>query len=217
MKNVFKTLKIALFITSSIFFTNCSQDNVQEVTTFPEKETFVEFQANAKASTTYTLKRYVFNRVNGANGLGHVAVGVEIRTTNPTGLFYYYGGVENTQGSPTVPVGGNNGGWYQINSTGANMFAVMKSSRYGYNRYKFENTFKPVTLDQVNNTINRIKGFPTRGYNVFGNNCMDASYETLMQGGGGVTIASPPSRILNYAPNSWYYLLPASWSSSINL
>jgi hypothetical protein len=219
MKNVFKTLKIALLITSSIFFTNCSQDSVQEVTTTSEKETFVDFQANAKATTAYTLKRYVFNRANGANGLGHLAVGVEIRTTNPAGVFYYYGGVENTQGSPGVPAGGNNGGWYQINSTGANMFAVMKSSKYGYNRYRFERAFKTVSLDQVNNTINKIKGFPTRGYFLSGNNCMDATYQVLMQGGGGVFVAFPPvANPISFAPNGWYFGLPnTNWSDSVNL
>lgn len=218
MKNVFKNLKIALLVTSSILFTNCSQDSVQEVTPSPEKETFVDFQANAKVVTTYSLKRYVFNRMNGANGLGHVAVGVEIRTTNPTGVFYYYGGVENTQGAPSVPVGGNNGGWSQITSTGANMFAVMKGSKYGYNRYKFEKTFSPVSLQQVNNTIAKIKDFPTRGYFLSGNNCLNATYETLMQGGGGVFIAWPPSiSPLNYSPNGWYFGMTAAWSGSVNL
>ena len=218
MKNLFKTLKIVLLLVSSVFFTNCSNESVEEALPVTNEANLESNLASRPATTTYTIKRYVFNRMNGANGLGHVAVGVEIRTANPTGVFYYFGGVENTQGAPSVPVGGNNGGWYQIAATGANMFAVMKSSKYGYNRYKFEKAFTTVNYQQVNNTINKIKDFPTRGYFLAGNNCLNATYETLMQAGGGVFIAWPPSiSPLNYSPNGWYFGMPAAWSGSVNL
>jgi hypothetical protein len=216
MKNLFKTLKVVLLLTSAALFTNCSNESIEDIKS-PENVATADHSFAGRATTTYTIKRYVFNRAAGANGLGHVGVGFEIRTANPTGVFYYYGGVENNNASAYILPGNLNYGWYRLTSTGADMFSVMKNT-YGYNRYKFEQTFKNLSLNQVNNSIYEIKRFPLRGYLLAANNCMNATYDVLYQGGG-LWVPAPSTNPGYYAPNIWYASLLTSqgWSNNVNL
>ena len=216
MKNLFTKLSVCLLMASSLFLTSCST-NSDEILTASEKNNTLEV-SSGKLATTYTIKRYVFNRESAVGGLGHVGVGFEVRTTNPTSVIYYYGGVENSKGSPAVGLGGANGGWWGTTASGSIMFSVMKNT-YGYSRYKFEKAFMNISTTRVTNSINEIKYFPNRGYLLLGNNCMNASYDVLNQGGGLILPNPTIATSLAYIPNNWYNLFVSfnGWSGSVNL
>jgi hypothetical protein len=166
--------------------------------------------AHARA-VTYQAKAYIFLRTPGPFGFGHVGWGYEVRTyTNGrlTNTTYYYGAVENPGGQAYVPPGGNNGGWWATASTGQTMYNAMKNR--GYQSYKFVANFYSVTSTNINNAYNYAINMPNRGYNVTGNNCMNASYDVL------TAIRAPnvawPST--NWTPTGWYNNTSTGWSSS---
>lgn len=220
MKNLsLKVLAVLSVFTLSLSISSCSNDeepiptvntveNLQEVKV---DDVPVEYAARLLDAGTYSIKRYVFSRSSGAGGLGHVGVGVEIRTTNPTTVRYYNGAVENTTGSPATLPGGNNGGWYRIN-TDYNGMLLNFTSR-GYNFLKFEKSFKNVTKQRALNTVNEVMYLPNRGYLLAGNNCMNATYDVLNQGGG-LFIPAPAVTAVLYAPNVWFNSLTTGlgWS-----
>ncbi len=215
MKNLFTKLNVFLLLGTSLFLTNCST-NSEEVVTAPQKAVAIE-APTAKLATTYSIKRYVFNRSAGANGLGHVGVGLEVRTTNPTAVYFYGGGVENEKSSFVILPGGNNYGWAYSFSSNAALLSYCKNTK-GYNGYKFETSFKTITYNRYVNIINELNYLPGRGYSLLGNNCMNAVYDVLNQGGG-LFIPAPTASVLLYAPNTWYFsLTPAiGWSGSVSL
>ena len=217
MKNLFTKLSVCLLMASSLFLTSCST-NSDEAVVIVEKATVPELLSNAnKLETTWTIKRYVFNRSNGANGLGHVGVGLEIRSANPTAVYFYGGGVENEKGSFAILPGSNNFGWAYSFASNAALLSYVKNTK-GYNRYKFESSFKTITYQRVVNTINELNYLPNRGYLLAGNNCMNAVYDVLNQGGG-LFIPAPTASAALYAPNTWYGSLinQIGWSNSANL
>lgn len=129
------------------------------------------------------VKIYLFLRLPGPFGLGHTGVGYEVREMSGSAViraYSFYGGVENPGGSAVVVAGLNNGGWSGFGANGnVEMLGAMRAK--GYTNYKFEAAFRPVDpwrLDQAWRSLSR---FPQRGYSVQGNNCMNASYEVLVQ------------------------------------
>jgi hypothetical protein len=160
---------------------------------------------------TYSIKRYVFSRSNGANGLGHVGVGVEIRTTNPTTVRYYNGAVENFNATFQILPGDDNSGWFRINTDYNSMLLNFTSRNYNY--LKFEKSFKNVTKQKALNTVNEVLRLPNRGFSLVGNNCMNATYDVLNQGGG-LFLPLPSISVALYAPNAWFGTLVSlnGWS-----
>lgn len=227
MKNTLYLVLIALLL----FFSNCKNEfkeldeqaasvkkdaemlktvkNTQEIN--KDADFFVD---NSKAYT-YKAKSYIFIRLPGPFGLGHAGVGFEYRKYSGSTLVevrYYYGAIEGYNNQSYIKPGNYNGGWWAYASTGQNMYSVMKSYTYGYTGVKYTTSFFDVTSTQVNNAINVIKNFPYRGYNVSGNNCMNASYDVLR------ALGTPnlqwPST--NWFPKDWYNNHKKGWSASIS-
>lgn len=167
---------------------------------------------------TYMIKKYVFNRSTAVNGLGHVGVAFELRA-RISGVNYtsfYCGAIENEKGSPIVFSGGNNGGWWSQLSTQPQMLTAFRNR--GYNRYKFGQSFVSITLARSNQGKAILAGFPNRGYNLSGNNCMNAAYDVLSNFSFAGD-AGNPSVPGQYFPNNWYNALTVNngWSNSVNL
>jgi len=218
MKNL--TIKFsAFFLFAFLFFMSCSTPEAEqkalENTALEEaspKETSSENEASRGVAITYKVKQYIFQRPVAAFGSGHVGVGYEVRTYSngvQSNIKYYFGAVENGQGSPRVPAGGNNGGWWQSASTGAAMFSVMKNS-YGYKNVKFRIAYSNLSDTRRNNALNRISKFPSRGYLLATNNCMNACWDVLSE------LATPNVAWVenNILPNAWYNMTTNGWSSS---
>jgi hypothetical protein len=188
-------------------------ENLQEIVVADSPD---ENTARLLDAGTYSIKRYVFSRSSGAGGLGHVGVGVEIRTTNPTTVRYYNGAVENERSSFLVLPGGNNGGWYRINTDYNGMLNNFTSR--GYNFIKFTKSFTNVTKQRALNTVNEVMYLPGRGYLLAGNNCMNATYDVLNQGGG-LFIPAPTASAALYAPNVWFNSLVTGigWSGQAGI
>ena len=111
MKNLsLKVLAVLSVFTLLLSFSSCSNDEepiptantVQNLQEVKVNDLPVENAARLLDAGTYSIKRYVFSRSGAAGGLGHVGVGVEIRTTNPTTVRFYNGAVENSTGSFAV-------------------------------------------------------------------------------------------------------------------
>ena len=217
MKNL--TFKFStFFLFAFLFLFSCStpdaEQNSLDNTTIKEtslNETSSENETS-RAATTYTVKQYIFQRPNAAFGAGHVGVGYEVRSYAngvQTDIKYHFGAVENGQGSANVPAGGYNGGWWSTASTGAAMFSIMRNS-YGYVNVKFRIAYSSLSDSRRINAYNRISQFPSRGYLLATNNCMNASWDVLSE------LATPNVAWVenNYAPNSWYYRTTNGWSSS---
>jgi hypothetical protein len=202
------TLNFVMLLLALVgFMSSCSQN--EEVT--PQQTAGGRNEPN----NTYTVKRYIFQRPNGANGLGHVGVGFEVRAFNGPRLLsttYYYGGVENFSASLIVPRNGNNGGWWRTTSSSATMLNTMKNAPYNYVNYKFTVDFASASPQSVDNGIAKIKDFPARGYFLAGNNCMNATYDVLTSMNlTGASVAWPST---NYFPNGWYNGTTTGWSTS---
>lgn len=180
----------------------------------------------SRAANTWFIKKYIFNRTNGAGGLGHVGVAFELRATinGTTYTSFYQGGVEGTNGwfgipNAYTPIGGNNGGWWNQVTTQAQMINEFRARRY--NRYKFGVVFIMSSQYESDNTKNILARFPNRGYAVPSNNCMNASYDVINSFSG---FNGSPSVPTQYLPNRWYDSLPVGssvagsggWSNSVN-
>lgn len=224
MKNLFKNLKAALLLTSTILLVNCSTESTTEEKLIKESvSNEIKAPGNpnetegARTETTWKIKRYVFCRTNGAAGAGHVGVGFELRSTNPTAVYYYAGAVEMWQTAYSVPRGANNDGWRKQFTTANDMFAWVKKHPYNYNRYVYEASFKDISYTEVTNTYNKLLDFPNRGYTLNGNNCMNAAYEVLTTANS-VYVPNPAIAPL-WLPNGWYNAIASrtSWSNSQNL
>lgn len=212
MKNLsLKVLAVLSVFILSLSISSCSIDEEPVLTANTVDELPVENAARLIDAQTYSIKRYVFSRSSGAGGLGHVGVGVEIRTTNPTTVRYYNGAVENERASFAILPGGNNGGWYRINTDYNSMLLNFTSRRYNY--VKFTKSFQTVSKTRALNTVNEVMKIPNRGYLLAGNNCMNATYDVLNQGGG-LFIPAPTASAVLYAPNVWFNSLTTTigWS-----
>lgn len=217
MRNLtFKFLTFFLF--AFLFLFSCSTPDTEQNSldnTVIKETSLNEISSEnetSKATITYTVKQYIFQRPNAAFGAGHVGVGYELRTFSnnvQTNIKYYFGGVENGQGSPNVPAGGFNGGWWSITSSGSSMFSIMKNS-YGYKNVKFRIANSSLSNQRRINAYNRISQFPSRGYLLATNNCMNASWDVLSE------LATPNVAWVenNYKPNNWYNMTTWGWSSS---
>ncbi len=210
----------------SLTNTSCSNESIEDSTkkdTNPSALTLDEAEKQqdptSKAANVYTIKKYVFNRSNGASGLGHVGVAFELKATI-NGVNYtsfYQGSVEGTNGlfnipNPFTAAGNNNGGWWNQVSTQPQMIAQFKSR--GYTSYKFGQSFLSTTQAISNNSKAILANFPGRGYNVVGNNCMNAAYDVIASFSGSNGNPSVPNQ---YFPNSWYNGLsvPGGWSNAV--
>ena len=232
MKNLLKNLKVGVLLSSTLFLFNCTNESAQEIqqkevltaadasTVKPETSNDTESKAVA---TTWKIKRYIFNRANGAGGAGHVGVGFELRSINPTAVYFYAGGVELWQQAYYVAPGGNNTGWAKYFATNAEMLNYMKNGPYSYNRYCFEKSFKDIYKYEVDATYNKLVAFPKRGYQLNGNNCMNATYDVLVSATFS-NVPNPSNNIFNYLPNSWYTNIcqnesnsAFNWSGNYNL
>ena len=219
MKNLsLKVLAVLSVFTLLLSISSCSNDEepiptantVQNLQEVKGNDLPVENAARLLDAGTYSIKRYVFSRSGAAGGLGHVGVGVEIRTTNPTTVRFYNGAVENSTGSFGVSPGGDNGGWYRINTSYSAM--LLNFTSRGYDYIKFTSSFHNVTKQRALNTVNEVMYLPYRGYLLAGNNCMNATFDVLNQGGG-LFIPGPTSTGFVYAPNVWFNsLISPSWS-----
>ena len=167
-------------------------------------------------------KAYLFLRTPGPFGAGHTGVGFIIEKElynahyNKTMYRYwaYCGGVENPNAIPLIAPGQTgNGGWsartmhHSASEAAAWMKKRMKIE--GYTQYKCEflkgapNGLVPLA---EGNTVEHnafwgiMNQFPTRGYALNGNNCMNASFEVL-QALGASSVALPGA---NWTPN-WQF------------
>lgn len=221
MKKIGLKLVIFLLVISGLVSSCSTEELVQDVENTSIKKTIDENSLNADNGafsrvTTYKVKQYVFLRPEAVFGAGHVGVGYEIRTYFDgvqNSVEYIYGGVENSRGAAVVIPGQNNGGWSRASSTGASMLNYMKDN-YGYSKYKFKTALIALSSSQKTNALNRVIAFPYRGYIVANNNCMNASYDVLIDlGTSGVTWPSSWDR---WAPGSWYgdLTIKKGWSGS---
>ena len=220
------SLCLMLFVASMLFTTaSCSNDDsAQSTTVATAKEDSSSLKSiGPNLPDLYEVKKYVFVRTNGANGLGHVGVAFELRAriTGVTYTSFYCGGIEGTNGwfgipNAFTPLGGDNGGWTQQVSTQPQMFAQFGAR--GYNAYKFSQNFLIVTLARSNAGKAILAAFPGRGYNVSGNNCMNAVYN-LLSNFSFPGDAGNPSVPSSYLPNNWYGSLTVNggWSNSVVL
>jgi hypothetical protein len=230
MKKITFKLLMLFIIALSFTVVSCSNDedfSNQSQSVTKSDETTISNSANKAIGPNlpdlYEVKKYVFVRTSGANGLGHVGVAFELRA-RITGVNYtsfYCGAIEGTNGwfgipNPFTPAGGNNGGWTQQVSTQPQMFNLFTTR--GYNGYKFSQNFLTVTLARSNAGKAILNGFPTRGYNVSGNNCMNAVYD-LLSNFSFPGDAGNPAVPNSYAPNNWYSSLTVNggWSNSNQL
>lgn len=228
MKNLaLKMFTSLLVIALSISSISCSKDAVDESTNAnlsnsnTMEEALAKQSSNAKAANTYIMKKYIFNRSNGAGGLGHVGVAFELRATinGVSYISFYEGGVEGSNGwfgipNAYTPIGGNNGGWWNQVSSQAAMINEFKSR--GYNRYKFGVLFVGTTQSTSDNSKLILSKFPNRGYAVASNNCMNACYDVVASFD---NLNGNPSVPTQYAPNNWYNALTVGlqWSNSISI
>ena len=123
-KIVSKILASLAVIAFSLTNTSCSNDSSQDLKVTDSKVTEMTLEeaenqqnTNLKAANVYTIKKYIFNRSAGANGLGHVGVAFELKATI-NGVNYtsfYTGSVEGSSlygiPLPYISPGSNNGGW----------------------------------------------------------------------------------------------------------
>jgi hypothetical protein len=217
--------KIALLLLSIFLTFSCSTpeiENIQNQNTQLKSETKLNSRSQsvnqiAPVTITYTVKQYIFQRPDGASGLGHVGVGYEVRTFSSgvqVSVTYYYGSVENSGGAMVViPFYQNNGGWMSTCATGATMLNTMKSAAYGYKNYKYRTSFSALSSTQRANAYSKISFFPNRGYSLAGNNCMNAAWDVLWE------LGTPNVAWVqtNYFPNGWYNNCTVGWSASTAL
>jgi len=169
--------------------------------------------SNDAVITSYMVKGYLFVRLPGPFNLGHTGVGYEVREMSGSTVLRTYtrfGGVEGYNNLPYISAGSNNGGWSGVGYTNnVSMLNTMRSP-YGYTAYKFEAGFRTVTSTQLQNAANIINRFPLRGYNVSGNNCMNAAYEVLKA----VNAPGMAWPSTNWAPKDQYNNTVTGWSTS---
>lgn len=150
----------------------------------------------------------VFLRHHAAFNLGHVGFAFFNCANNK----WYYGAVENPSGKTPIAPGRPNGAFFR---KAQNFNTVLNDMRgFGYVEYKISNgAFINTDPDNAIRVGSRLK---KRGYDVFGNNCLDAVFEALDAYFIGQISMGDPSFALS--PNLWYAELPsARWSGGFAL
>lgn len=224
MKNLFTRLKV-LAVVGGLLLTSCSSEPTNNIaTTNLDTKTMTLEQAvqnqspSSRVENVYTVKKYIFNREGGAGGLGHVGVAFELRAVinGVTYTSFYQGAVEGNNGWFGVPLGfisqGDfNGGWTSQVSTQSQMFQEFRNRQY--NRYKFGTSFTSTSFATSNVAKTLLSNFERRGYNLAGNNCMNAAYDVVATFSGTNGNPSVPNQ---FFPNSWYNNLTTArgWSGS---
>jgi hypothetical protein len=187
----------------------------------PKAPASVTAAQDAIVTTLVARKSYLFLRTPGPFGFGHTGVGFIIErkkrdttTGYTTSQFVaYIGAVENPDGTRVIKPGQVNGGWhlkevdfYSPYYAAQWMKQVMKQK--GYTEYKNEyfkgNVDGLVPLAENSNVeaeaAGIIQNFRSRGFNAFGNNCMNASFDVL-QALGASDVALPGA---NWTPK-WQF------------
>lgn len=199
-----------LLLTLTAVLSGCSKTDVA-----PQVPAATPATGDAVA-TTYMAKGYLFVRLPGPMGLGHTGVGYEIREmrgTTITRTYTYCGGVEGWNNLSYIAPGLPNGGWNQFGYTNnISMLNVMRSPN-GYTNYKFSVAFRAVTLTQIHRAEGVINNFSRRGYNVNGNNCMNAAYEVL----NALSMPGMAWPSTNWFPRDQYSNTVTGWSGSRTL
>lgn len=223
MKKIIYNAFLFVFAFSTLL-TSCSKDSVEpEVNQSTSKNTIKQSLSKAdESSLTIKIQKFIFVKPDGASGLGHVGVALILKAFNNGVLFetdYNCGGVENFKGSPIINPcdsngqGGYNDGWFQGPNNLAQMLQKFRERKYKHFKYT---QFVLTPKDNAFGGIAIMSRFPCRGYNTFGNNCMNACYEVL-EAEGNNSNTSSPNYLSNYAPNVWYVNLKLGWSPSTNL
>ena len=199
-----------LFLTLTAMLSGCSKTDVT-----PDQPT-----ANAATQdavvTAFLVKSYLFVRTPGPFGLGHTAVGYEVREMSGSTVsktYTYCGGVENLGGIPFVPAGGNNDGWLKYHDLSNNVPMLNLMRAKGYTAYKCEVGFRNIPQAHLTGAGNMLRYFPYRGYSVGDNNCSDATYQVL-------SWLSAPNLMLpffNWRPIDQYNKTMVGWSGSNRL
>ena len=208
MKNLSLTLSLWL-VTLMAVLTGCSKTDVT-----PDQPTSKAATQDAVV-TGYMVKGYMFLREPGPFGLGHTAVGYEVREmsgSTVTKVYTYCGGIENGGGWPFVSLGGDNGGWLNYDLTNnASMLSRMRAKNY--TSYKYEVGFRSISLSNLNGASNMIHYFPYRGYSVGENNCANAVYDVLSW------LSAPGLAwpITNWAPRDQFNKSMTGWSGAVRM
>jgi hypothetical protein len=152
-------------------------------------------------------------RWRSAFGLGHVSCGFSDGAGG-----YMFGSVENLAGSPSVKSGGNNSGWYASGSKSdmTNAF-TNNGTQCGAVQVPPYDALKcaPVANPQVDAAKNVMQNFPSRGYDVIGNNCLDACVQTYEQYAPDGDILDPFNYPIQPIPDIFFNSLPSSsWTCS---
>ena len=155
MKKIYLNLSL-LLLTLMAGLSGCSKTDVN-----PD-------QPGAKSTTQdavvtgYMVKAYMFLREPGPFGLGHTALGYEVRELSGstiTKVYTYCGGIENGGGLPFVSPGDNNGGWLNYDLTNnVSMLSRMRSR--GYTSYKYVANFSSTSLTNLNKRQQRAAQLP---------------------------------------------------------
>lgn len=158
------------------------------------------------ASSITSIEAYVFVRASGAKSLGHVGFGFLVGPG-----IYAFGGMEDPSNAPTVPAGEDNGFWLAFGAQQDMFCAMLLPPVDGAQPY--DTNYKLFTGGPPNGcpAVLAADQYYGAGYNVNGNNCLDATYNILM--GYGVPSSHLPSPTLTLLPNIWYTLLDSSWVS----
>jgi hypothetical protein len=204
MKNLKIKIAVVLFALVGLM-SSCSKEDTPPQENLKSEQ--LKNDETSKVASQYTVGEYVFNRSNAVGGLGHVGVGFWIFETKPNGNIeqsWYIGGLENEGGSAIVAPGGQNGGWFRKVGSDRAMIRIMKEV-YGYD-FSVYRQVSP-NLNRINNARSILSDLPRRGYTLFGNNCMNATFDVLNAFGGGLSWPSIPS---NYGPNAWFRKLKTS-------
>jgi hypothetical protein len=196
------SLNLLLLLSLAAGISSCQKTEVE-----PKAPASVTAAQDVSVTTYTSRKAYLFLRTPGPFGLGHTGVGyILVRKvydpatqSSKTNYVAFCGGVENPSAKPFVKPGQTgNGGWFEtkiiVATPGrdpfldANSYIREHMKLKGYNRMKYEvvksqTVQHTVRLAEGNNVYNEagnvIRNFPTRGYALARNNCMNAAYDVL--------------------------------------
>lgn len=151
----------------------------------------------------------IIDRFRGAAGAGHVGWAVEIAPGK-----YMYGSVEDPTGASGIARGKPNGGWYATGSWNdmlnafRNPLLRVSNPAHAGERYDF---IKCAAVARPNVPQAQADGrtMPGRGYDLIGNNCLDAAH-AVVRDYGAPGLPNPTTAL---TPNRYFETLPASWRS----
>jgi hypothetical protein len=230
MKNLKIKIAVALFSVVALM-SSCSKDEItktgetEAVQARNGKETVATREKSSNGNgemsrngETYQIRHYIFYRNQSflIVNHGHVGVGFEVRTYVGSTLkstSFYMGGVENPTGQAFVAPGGFVDGWSYRTTTLTGMRNVMRTE--GYTDYRQTNSYRPLSDAQYDDGYNTLVAFPTRGYSLWTNNCLDAFYQVATRSNCG----NVPFIPINPVPSEYFSSMRVytNWSSSIKV